>query len=84
MEEYKLKATRTLQTKDRLIATLKENSASQSHDKSGTEFSDTNFSNLKLIEIDELKSERDHLKEELNSKIASIEMLRSEMMVINS
>ena len=38
--------------------------------------------NLKSIEIDELKMERDALKEELNSKNVTIEMLRAEMMVI--
>lgn len=38
--------------------------------------------NLKSIEMDELKMERDALKEELNSKNVTIEMLRADMMVI--
>lgn len=74
-----MKATKTLQTKDRLIASLKENAVSSN---SGAESLDNNFKNFNLIEIDELKSERDHLKEELSSKTTTLEMLRAEMMVI--
>lgn len=76
-EEYKLKATKTLQAKDRLIATLKENAS----DDPNQENSSGNGLNIKSIEIDELKLERDSLKEDLNSKNAALEMLRSELMV---
>lgn len=78
-EEYKTKATKTLQAKDRLITTLKESSnfSNETNDSS----SNTNGVNLKSIEIDELILERDSLKEELNSKNVIIETLRSEVMV---
>lgn len=84
-EEYKTKATKTLQAKDRLIATLKE-SASLSNDNESSLNSSSGGGgggglNLKSIEIDELKLERDSLREELNSKNISLETLRTEMMV---
>jgi hypothetical protein len=75
-EEYKAKATKTLQAKDRLIATLKDSSNLNSEDGSSP-----GGLNLKSIEIDELKLERDSLKEELNSKSVSLELIKAEMMV---
>jgi len=75
-----LKATRTLQTKDRLIASLKEVSSNdQSRQDAGN--GDGSLNSIRLIELEELKSEKDHLKEELSSKITSLEMIRFEMMV---
>ena len=81
LDEYKLKAAKTLLAKDRVIATLKENSI--------TNFDDSNQEirtlkkedvTLKFIEMEELKSEREFLKDELSTKTASIEVLRSEIM----
>ncbi len=81
LDDYKLKATKTLQTKDRLISQLKENAASiQSGDVNGSESGST-MNNIKSIEIEELKSERDYLKDELNTKNVALELLRNEMMV---
>jgi hypothetical protein len=80
LDEYKLKATKTLQTKDRLISQLKENAASLTGNDN-TETPGSNVNNLKSIEIEELRSERDYLKDELNSKNVAIELLRNEMMV---
>ncbi len=80
LDDYKLKATKTLQSKDRLIATLKESAQPSSSSDDPNDNNSSTFS-LKSIEIDELKAERDALKDELNSKNASIELLRSEIMV---
>jgi hypothetical protein len=81
LDDYKLKATKTLQTKDRLISQLKENAVSiQSGDVNATEPGST-MNNIKSIEIEELKSERDYLKDELNTKNVALELLRNEMMV---
>lgn len=83
-EEYKTKASKTLAAKDRLIATLKENATSPdgSNDAStGDGIGVTSGLSLKSIEIDELKIERDTLKEEVNSRNVTLEMLRAEMMV---
>lgn len=85
-EEYKSKASKTLTAKDRLIATLKENaSGSSTADSNGDETTTTTTTttgvSLKSIEIDELKIERDALKEELNSKNVALDRLREEMMV---
>ncbi len=75
-----MKATRTLQTKDRLIASLKEVSSNDpSRQDAGN--GDGSLNSIRLIELEELKSEKDHLKEELSSKITSLEMIRFEMMV---
>ncbi len=79
LEEYKSKATKTLQTKDRLIASLKENAAASTDPSKSS--GENSMSNLNQIEIEELKSEKEHLKEELNTKATSLEMIRSEMMV---
>lgn len=78
-EEYKSKASKTLASKDRLIATMKESASSPTDDPGSSETA--SGVNLKSFEIDELKIERDALKEELNSKNVSLEMLRTEMMV---
>ncbi len=88
LEEYKQKATKTLQAKDRIIASLKENATSLGGGSSGeNEGNEGDYSgsaklnSLKLIEIEELRNERDYLKDELNSKTTSLELLRAEMMV---
>ncbi|CAF0786049.1 unnamed protein product [Brachionus calyciflorus] len=77
-EEYKLKATKTLQSKDRLIATLKENATGGSNDTENPGL------NIKSIEIDELKLERDSLKEDLTSKNTALEILKSELIDLES
>lgn len=77
LDEYKLKATKTLAAKDRIIAQLKE-----SHSTDGTEYTDNSEGpSLRSIEIEELKGERDYLKDELDSQTAAIELLRSELTV---
>jgi chromosome segregation ATPase len=76
-EDYKLKATKTLATKEKLILSLKEAAAGKTDND--TDFSDNDFKSSKLIELEELKLERDMLREELNEKLSAIEMLRSEM-----
>jgi hypothetical protein len=81
-EDYKAKAAKTLQSKERLIATLKESAVSTSSNSSGDGNNEAN--SLKSIEIDELKAERDSLKDELISKSATIELLKSEMMELES
>jgi hypothetical protein len=78
-EDYKAKAAKTLQSKERLIATLKESAVSNSSVDGNNE-----AHSLKSIEIDELKAERDALKDELLSKNTSIELLKSEMMELES
>jgi hypothetical protein len=79
-EEYKAKATKTLQAKDRLIATLKDSSGLSS----GEDGASPGGLNLKTIEIDELKLERDSLKEELNSRTVTLDSIKAEMMVYTS
>ncbi len=83
LDEYKLKATKTLQAKDMIIAQLKESKiveiGSEGDGGSGEGKSET--TSLSLIEIQELKAERDYLKDELESKIANIDMLKSELSV---
>ena len=76
-----MKATKTLQAKDRLIAQLKENAASV---EGSSDETNGNTNNLKSIEIEELKGEREFLKEELNSKNVALELLRAEMMDLES
>jgi hypothetical protein len=78
-EEYKLKATKTLQSKDRLIAQLKDNTAGGG--ETAEEGSSSGGTNMRSIEIDELRLERDSLKEELNSKNVTLDLLRAEMIV---
>ena len=74
-DDYKAKASKTLQAKDRLIATFKENSSMSASSSDPTA---VNFS-LSSIEFDELRNERDSLKDELASKSAQIDMMRAEM-----
>ena len=81
LDDYKLKATKTLQTKDRLISQLKENAAASGNNESGSASLASTSNSLESIEIEELRSERDHLKEELNAKHVALELLRNEMMV---
>ena len=83
LDDYKLKATKTLQTKDKLISQLKENAALLGNDESENATGSVSNS-LKSIEIEELRSERDHFKDELNSKNVALELLRNEMMVRHS
>ena len=82
-EEYKLKASKTLQAKERTIATLKEAAnGSGSSDVVDPEIQGSiSSSNLRLIEIDELKNERDFFKEELQAKTSSLDMIRNDFMV---
>ncbi len=79
LDEYKLKATKTLQAKDRIIAQLKESKVIESG--GGADDGAGESASISLIEIEELKAERDYLKDELESKNTSIEMLRSELSV---
>lgn len=75
LEDYKLKATKTLQAKDRIIAQFKDNKDNSNNDsENGSE-----GSSMKLIEFEELKGERDGLKDEVDSKISTIELLRAEI-----
>ena len=78
LDEYKLKATKTLQAKDRIIAQLKDSKVIES---GGADDGAGESASISLIEIEELKAERDYLKDELESKNTSIEMLRSELSV---
>lgn len=80
LEDYKLKATKTLQAKDRIIAQLKENTGDASKDDENN----SEGPSMRLIEIEELKSERDYFKDELDSKISTIELLRSEISELES
>jgi chromosome segregation ATPase len=85
LEDYKLKATKTLQTKDRLISQLKDNANGLLNDNvDAADGSGHKMNNLKSIEIEELQSERDHLKEDLNSKNITLELTRNEMMELES
>jgi len=65
LEEYRAKATRTLQSKDRLIASLQEGSSTT-----------TSASEL---ELEDVKNERDLLREELDSVQSELESCRVEM-----
>ena len=60
------------QSKDKLINSLKEGSAGTS--EAGT-------SNLVAMEVEELKGERDMLREEVQQSNAKIEQLRTELQV---
>ena len=79
LEEYKQKAAKILQAKDRLISNLKENAVGASGEQ-GADFSSSS-SNLKQLELDEIRSEIEYLKDEINSKNASIDMLKAEINV---
>ena len=80
LEDYKSKATKILQSKDKLIASLKDGVVSLNGDDVSNG-NDSSRINLKLIEIEELKNERDYLKEELQGKNVAIEMLKNEIQV---
>ena len=85
LDEYKLKAAKTLLAKDRVIATLKENPIANFDDSNQeTGALKKEGVTLKFIEMEELKSEREFLKDELNTKTASIELLRSEILELES
>lgn len=87
LEDYKSKAAKILQSKEKLIASLKDgvvginNSNSNNGETTVSSESNTSRMSITLIEIEELKNERDFLKEELQSKNVAIEMLKSEMLV---
>ncbi len=93
LEDYKLKAAKILQSKDKLISSLKEglsgaaasgdNNADAASSSSSSSTSATPLSDYKmnLIEIEELRSERDFLKEELFSKNSQIDSLKTELQV---
>ena len=72
-----------MQAKERTIATLKEAAnGSGSSDVVDPEIQGSiSSSNLRLIEIDELKNERDFFKEELQAKTSSLDMIRNDFMV---
>jgi hypothetical protein len=76
------KAAKTLQAKDRIIAQLKESSSAYEGAEASGESGEGN--SMRLIEIEELKSERDFLKEELECRAAALELLRSEMAELES
>lgn len=78
LEEYKQKAAKILQAKDRLISNLKENATAGGDQGGGADFS-ASSSNLKQLELDEIRSEIEYLKDEINSKNASIDMLKAEI-----
>ena len=78
LEDYKLKATKTLQAKDRIIAQLKETSVNSGE---GADAGSEGVPSMRLIEIEELKGERDYLRDELDSKASSIELLKAEIIV---
>jgi FtsZ-binding cell division protein ZapB len=80
LEDYKSKATKILQSKDKLIASLKDGVVNLNEDDINIG-NDSSRINLKLIEIEELKNERDYLKEELQSKNVAIELLKNEIQV---
>ncbi|XP_013406597.1 golgin subfamily A member 5 isoform X2 [Lingula anatina] len=67
LADYKDKATRILQSKDRLIATLKEGSGMADADA------------VSSVETEELKQERDILKEELQQSKMTVDNLRAEL-----
>jgi chromosome segregation ATPase len=67
LHEYKEKATRILQSKDKLISSLKEGGLSSSQD--GTS----------AAEYEEILGERDLLKEEVQHMQMTIENLRQEI-----
>ncbi|XP_072031496.1 golgin subfamily A member 5-like [Amphiura filiformis] len=68
--DYKQKATRILQSKDKLINSLKEGSA-------GT--NEAGATSLINMEVEELKNEKDMLRDELQQANGKIEQLRTEL-----
>ncbi|CAH1792461.1 unnamed protein product [Owenia fusiformis] len=66
--EYKEKAARILQSKDKLIASLKDGTA-----MSGAE------SGVSSMELDQMRQERDMLREEIQQSRMTIENLRTEL-----
>ncbi len=89
LEDYKQKATKILQSKDKLIASLKdglngasgENNADAASSAPSSPLASANDYRMNLIEIEELRSERDFLKEELFSKNSTIDSLKTELQV---
>ncbi|XP_052270868.1 golgin subfamily A member 5-like isoform X2 [Dreissena polymorpha] len=68
LSEYKEKATRILQSKERLIATLREGSGASGE-----------ASGVSSLEYDTVKQERDMFKEEIQQSRMTIENLRVEL-----
>ncbi len=86
LEDYKQKATKILQSKDKLITSLKDGLSSASGDNnadgaSSSPLSSSNDYKVNLIEIEELRGERDFLKEELFAKNSAIDSLKTELQV---
>ncbi|GAB6026071.1 Golgin sub A member 5 [Chamberlinius hualienensis] len=71
MSDYKVKAQRILQSKDKLIASLKEANSSCGSDLDKLEVS--------VVEFEELRHERDDLKEELLQANRQIVSLRTDI-----
>uniref|UniRef100_A0A915IK20 Golgin-84 n=1 Tax=Romanomermis culicivorax TaxID=13658 RepID=A0A915IK20_ROMCU len=74
-DEYKQKATKILQSKEKLIATLKNEEGA-----SATSSENTNL----LIQLEELKTERDLLKEDLQQAHLQLYNLRNETQELES
>jgi chromosome segregation ATPase len=71
--DYKEKAARILQSKEKLIASLKEGSATSASGKTGAE------STALLSELEGMRQERDMLHDELRASQHIIENLRTEL-----
>ncbi|XP_065541701.1 golgin subfamily A member 5 isoform X2 [Lathamus discolor] len=69
MTDYKQKATRILQSKEKLINSLKEGS--------GIEGLDSNTANT--VELEELRHERDTQREEIQKLMGQIQQMRTEL-----
>ncbi|MCJ8731026.1 hypothetical protein PDJAM_G00191390 [Pangasius djambal] len=69
LQEYKNKASRILQSKEKLISSLKEGSALEALDAGGTA----------EVELEELRHEKELQKEEIQKLQAQIQSLRSEI-----
>ncbi|KAG1700905.1 Golgin subfamily A member 5 [Nymphon striatum] len=76
LNEYKQKAQRILQTKDKLIASLK--------DEKSIHGDSTNGMSASVDELEELCHERDSLRDELNQSIIRVRDLQSEIIEIES
>ncbi|GAA6081826.1 golgin subfamily A member 5 [Tachysurus ichikawai] len=69
LQDYKNKASRILQSKEKLISSLKEGSALEALDTGGTA----------EVELEELRHEKELQKEEIQKHQAQIQSLRSEI-----
>ncbi|ESO05398.1 hypothetical protein HELRODRAFT_171793 [Helobdella robusta] len=78
LSQYKDKATRILQSKDRLIATLKEGQFEKVDGSGASEPS------IQATELESLKQERDVLRDDYNSCHLALQNLRTEFMEVES